>query len=852
MQTNFTAGETDPEQGVMHHSVEARISTAEETEPEQGVIPHSLAETIRDRRARNDTVEKLVEPTNAILEVLGTLSEVYEIALAAFMVVSGIWQIKVVKSQHEKDKAMITLYDVMIKTYEIAIDKHALNPEGDFSELFETIVRQSEECSVFLSRYMFKARLCQVAEFWNIPLKISELTEAFERLQVRFFKAQVKVTTVAVLDMRRTLESLQRKETLHILKPSRNIFGPKSHCMLGTRRASITKILNWAFHGEQSVLWISGIAGCGKSSLIGTLHNILSSFGFNSRLAAFIRFDRSLYRNAEEFVKALAFLLANFDERFGKPIAEAVERSRQSAHNTDLSTQVQNLLIDPLRGLGEEIAKEGRIVVLVDGIDECSRSDQTEANLRRQLLELFANDKFGLLPFLRIVLASRPEEDIVAYLQGLNHIHHFPLDHTSLETQQDIYYFLTRSFQKHPSLHVLNNAIEYSTVNLLAERASGLFIWAATVVGFIKDNVPQRLKAFTENEPPKDPLHALTVLYETALNCLVKEGDGDIRENIRVALGLIKANFSAWFSCSVHVLQGLATFIDRGKAEGMLIAFEKLRTLVLEVNGEYRLHESFDAFLSSNDRARHWYIDNKMYTAILEEATITCTMSHLDSTDMELACAFSSDLYQHASTNIRWTYAWSSPADDPYQQKIRKFMLQYLVGKPCGGNEFMRTVWLDASRLQVISREPISVKDFFYVMLYDAARDGRVSRKVYNGQDFFEWEIDNIYMSVFLEMAGGVNEYEAILKLLNTHYTLFDHLQQNPIPPVVNLSPEIKRPIKLVSQGKIRMKSGLIEYEEEESTSNFIEWGKFEEDNWGSNQQASESCQRYIDKYKTL
>ncbi|KAK7027548.1 hypothetical protein VNI00_015182 [Paramarasmius palmivorus] len=293
----------------------------------EGIIRHSLEARNRDRRAKNENVEKLEGPTNKILKALNTLSEAHKIAWAASIIVSGIW--RVVKVQHEQDKAIVALYDVMIETYEIAIDKKALNQDGDFSELFEKIVRQSEEYYVFLSKYMFQGCLRQVVEFWEIPSKTSELTEAFERLQVRFSKAQVSVTTVAVLDKRRTLGSPQRKDTLQILKPSRNILRPKSHCMLGTRQVSIGKILDWAFHGGQSVLWISGIAGCGKSSLIGTLHDTLSTFGFNSRLAAFIRFDRSEYNDAGEFVKALAFLLANFDERFGKPIAEAVERSHQ-------------------------------------------------------------------------------------------------------------------------------------------------------------------------------------------------------------------------------------------------------------------------------------------------------------------------------------------------------------------------------------------------------------------------------------------------------------------------------------------------------------------------------------------
>ncbi|KAK7041906.1 hypothetical protein VNI00_008887 [Paramarasmius palmivorus] len=746
---------------------------------------------------------------------------------------------KVVKSQHERDKAVVALYDVMIETYEIAINKKALNQDGDFSELFERIVRQSEECSIYLSKYMLQGHLYQVVDFWGTTSKISELNVAFEHLQERFFKTQVEVTTVAVLSMRSTVESLQRKETLQILKPSKNILRPKSHCMPGTRRASITKILNWAFHGDQSVLWISGIAGCGKSSLIGTLHNTLSMFGFNSRLAAFIRFDRSEYNDAGEFIKALAFLLANFDERFGKRIADVVEQSRQIAETTDLSAQVQKLLINPLRGLSEEFAKEGRIVVLVDGIDECSRKDQAETRFREQLLELFAKNTFGLLSFLRFVLASRPEEDIIRFLQHCSHIHHFPLDHTSPETTNDIHYFLNKSFERLCFIN-LTNAQKQTAVERLAERASGLFVWAATVVTFIGENMEQRLKVFVEQEPPKNALHALTALYEIALKSLVREGDEDIQQNIYMALGLIMATSAQFEQFPIHVLHDLLQYVDPDKAPGILSAFNKLRSLVIKENEKYQLlHKSFDDFLTSKDRAGHWYIDMEKYEAILYEAMITCTMNHLDKADKELPEALSSDLYKYAIYGLPNGAEQDLSLYQSLQQKLERFLLGYVMGgwlvqqgfgDECHkqaeelqhDSEFMQKAWLGASRLQHIYTDPLVVKDFFNIMLYDAALARKVTKTNADDQHALEWEIDNIYMSVFVQMAGGSNVYEKIVKVLD----------KNPIPPVVSLSEEMEMPIKIVSGGRIRMKTGSVMAGKEASTKEFIEWGEYKEDEW--------------------
>ncbi|KAK7015871.1 hypothetical protein VNI00_019027 [Paramarasmius palmivorus] len=773
--------------------------------------PASLEDKMEKLKVQSEKRKRIYETADTVIETLNQLSEI-------------------IKAKHQQNEAIIELYDAMVETYKITVTDEALKEVLSFSELFDKVVRQSEECYVFLSNYMFKGRLCQVMDFWNTPQMIAGFQSAFEQLKKQFIETNIQVTTVTVINTQKAVESLERENTLRPLQPSMTLLGPKSHCLEGTRRSSLSKIVEWCFNGEQSILWISGIAGCGKSSLIGTLHNSLSTLGFRSRLAAFIRFDRNDYNKAGEFVKTLAFLLATFDERFGKPVAEVVERSRQLAQNTDLSMQVQKLLINPLRGLSEEIAKEGRIVVLVDGIDECSRGDQAETNFREQLLELFASDRFGLLPFLRFVLASRPEEDIIRSLQHRGHIHHFPLDHTSFETTNDIHYFLTKSFQRTP-FDCLDETRKSSAIALLAERASGLFVWAATVIKFIGESVLQRLEIFTRAEPPKNALHALTILYKTSLESLVREGDDDIRQNICMALGLtiVAPGMDNDVACN---LRGILQMANRSS---ILNTFGKLQSLVPETRGGFELlHKSFDDFLTS-DQAHQWFIDVETFRAALMETAATCIMVLLDKANQELKEVLSCTTYRDAILWPQWRTKIVDISRHPDLYKaLEIFLLRYVIRwlhsfdtdlsdwtgsvaqteQPHRDSEFMQKAITGASRLGQIGADPIVVKDFFNIMLHDAALAGKVTKPNTDGQFTLEWEIDNIYMSVFILMAGGSNVYEEIVAVLDT----------NPIPPVVSLDPETEMPIKIVSRGKIRMNHGSVVNGDEESTTEFIEW----------------------------
>ncbi|KAK7023571.1 hypothetical protein VNI00_016657 [Paramarasmius palmivorus] len=766
-------------------------------------------------KRKTEKHELIYQTTDNIIAVLNDLSEVHEIARAASIVVSGIYQI--ITARHKQNKEIVALYDVMLATYKIAVEKDALNEGGDFSELFDEIVWQSEECYVFLSNYAIKGRLSQVMDFWDTSSKIADFNRAFEGLQRRFVSNQVEVTTVTLLSMQKVVASIG-----------------ESPITFFTLEIGLTAyVLSAGAETTTSPIFLTTVGT--KVSL---------PLGNPSRLAAFIRFDRSLYNNAGTFVKDLAYLLGRFDERFEKPIAEVMDRSPQISQNTELHTQVTKLLINPLRGLGSEIAKEGRIVILADGIDECSRRDRTETNFREQLLELFRRNIFQSLPFLRFVLASRPEEDIVRYLEDCAHIHPFPLDHNSPETKSDILYFLERSFRR-PAFNFLTEAEKCTHLGYLAERASGLFIWAATVIRFIEENPRKRLKLFTDNDPPTNAMHALEVLYNTALESLVAEGDDDIRQDICIALGFVMACSAQPFGKKIpfQVLHCLMEYVDPVNGGGIADIFQKLRSLVIIEDGSYQLlHKSFDDFLSSEKRAGLWYIDMEKHSMILAAAMISCTMHHLDpAKGLMDGDSFPSDLYRFAREGPTWglkLHRNSSPYKD-LQQRLETFLFGHVIcwlrschidlsgrnhlklfGTECAAKAkqnhdnsgLIQKAWLGASRLQSLSVDNVRVEEFFHIMLHDAARDGKVTET--NGEGQREWQVDNIYMHVLTEMAGGSHIYEDILAMLET----------NPIPPVESLGPETKIPIKIVSQGRIWIKPGFVLYGDEQSTMEHIVW----------------------------
>ncbi len=82
---------------------------------------------------------------------------------------------------------------------------------------------------------------------------------------------------------------------------------------------------------------------------MGTLHDLLTAdIGGRSRLAAFVRYDRIEYSNANKLITSIAYALGTFDVRIGMTISKVIETSRTVMTMLDLSAQFRLLLRGPL------------------------------------------------------------------------------------------------------------------------------------------------------------------------------------------------------------------------------------------------------------------------------------------------------------------------------------------------------------------------------------------------------------------------------------------------------------------------------------------------------------------------
>src|SRR5690348_13306247 len=94
----------------------------------------------------------------------------------------------------------------------------------------------------------------------------------------------------------------------------------RTECLQETRAETLKFIKDWLMQpsGSQNILWLHGVAGCGKSTIAST---IATYFQAIRRLGAFLFFDRSAKSEPFNVIRTLAYQLGTFSPQIGAAIA---------------------------------------------------------------------------------------------------------------------------------------------------------------------------------------------------------------------------------------------------------------------------------------------------------------------------------------------------------------------------------------------------------------------------------------------------------------------------------------------------------------------------------------------------
>ena len=379
--------------------------------------------------------------------------------------------------------------------------------------------------------------------------------------------------------------------------------GDRQGCLKGTRKTVLDEIESWFKDPKMSpIYWLNGLAGTGKSTIAQTIAERLFADG-GLGASFFCSRDFEDRRNLHRIFPTLAFQLAHRYPEF-RSILVPLLRSNPDIGHESLFNQMRALIVEPLNSSGTPT------VVVIDALDECMDEDPQSAilSVMGRLVEGIPNVKF--------LITGRPEPRIqsgfrLGLLRPLTDV--FVLHGVEPSVvNADIRLFLDHGLSELAARRGIDRDVWPTDehLDLLCERAAGLFVYAVATLKFLDHTFTppsKRLDVITrapgstthEGKAKLRPSVTLDSLYLSSFQNAFDGLDAEDDEKVRLVIGTVVL--------AVNPLppSAIATLVDLGKREVMDLLRQIHSLLKLPENPDSPVlpfHKSFPDFITDPDR----------------------------------------------------------------------------------------------------------------------------------------------------------------------------------------------------------------------------------------------------------
>ena len=391
---------------------------------------------------------------------------------------------------------------------------------------------------------------------------------------------------------------------------------PAPNCHPDTRKAVRHIILDWirSESSESYFFWLYGPAGAGKTSILQAIAEFLCSpSGSGQNFGGSFFFSRGKHgRDQGHFLfLTIAYQLALKIPGLRQHVNRIMELD-PTLHTKSMDVQLQTLIVDALRYLSPPPQRS--YLVIIDGLDECY-----DITTQQSILQLLCESiTVHNLP-LRFLIGSRPESHIRDSFdeESLYTITRRVVLDETFDPGRDIWVFLQDGFAKICAKNFILSRVkqpwpEEGIIDLLVQRSSGQFIYAATVLKFVgaKFCSPTKQLALVL-KPDPTAFSDLDQLYTQILSVYPSV------VNLVHVLGIISASHGV----SQEVMEDIF-----GLEEGELMLVLRGLSSLLNDENEERLnegdisyviphfaHASFSDYLFSSSRSGPFHVNQQEY-----------------------------------------------------------------------------------------------------------------------------------------------------------------------------------------------------------------------------------------------
>ena len=392
---------------------------------------------------------------------------------------------------------------------------------------------------------------------------------------------------------------------------------PPPNCHPDTRKAVRQIILDW-IHRESLgsiFFWLYGPAGAGKTAILQAIAEFLCSpSGSGQNFGGSFFFSRGKKgRDQGHFLfSTIAYQLALKVPGLRQHVNRIMELD-PTLHTKSMDVQLQTLVVDAFKNLSPPPQRS--YLVILDGLDEC-HDKAIQQSILRLLSETITVHKLPL----RFLIGSRPESHIRDGFdqEALYTITRRVVLDGTFDPGRDIQVFLRDGFAKICNKNPILSHVEQpwpgeGSIDLLVQRSSGQFIYAATVLKFVGADFCSPTKQLALVLMP-DPtaFSDLDQLYSQILSVYPSA------VNIVQILGIIIASDGQ--TLTPEVIEDILG-MEEGEAELVLRGLSSLMKDGNDENGECLnkeviisfAHASFRDYLLDSSRSGPFYVNQQEY-----------------------------------------------------------------------------------------------------------------------------------------------------------------------------------------------------------------------------------------------
>ena len=355
----------------------------------------------------------------------------------------------------------------------------------------------------------------------------------------------------------------------------------------------LAEVEAWARNPDApNILWIKAAPGAGKSTIASTLFTTLEIK--IKRLGAGYFFGRqdTATTTAGEVWQGIAYDLARHPT-IRRHLAEKMRKEEIDLTNPNIDVLFRQLIVESLSKIGN-VSGDQSPVIIIDALDECGGIDGPRSTELQQLMRTII--AWSKLPSnCKLIVTSREESDIAMVLAP-NLPYTIDLlvgDAMADHSKRDIHAFLREELRTIAGRYSASPTEWPGTevIESLAIKANGLFIWASTVVQYVRRGNPRKLLEEIVNA---EHVTGMSGLYTTVLSAAFPDAASDLLQELRMILATI---IVAKRTLDTQVLADLLT-MDPWTVEYVCNALRP----VLETEGGVRFrHQSFVDFILNSD-----------------------------------------------------------------------------------------------------------------------------------------------------------------------------------------------------------------------------------------------------------